>query len=58
MSFNNKFENLVYKDYKVIDILKEKYEIGKISAGIWAANGEYINVVYISELEEIIKNMK
>lgn len=57
MRFNNKFENLLYGDYKLIDLLKEKYEIGKISNGIWAANGEYINVVYVSELEEIIQNM-
>ena len=57
MSFNNKFENLLYGDYKIVDLLKEKYEIGKISNGIWAANGEFINVVYVSELEEIIQNM-
>ena len=57
MSFSNKFENLLYGDYKIVDLLKEKYEIGKISNGIWAANGEFINVVYVSELEEIIQNM-
>ena len=57
MTFSNKFENLLYGDYKLVDLLKEKYEIGKISNGIWAANGEYINVVYVSELEEIIQNM-
>ena len=54
MRFSNKFEELKYGEYNVKELLEKKYNIDQVTAGVVKANGYYINVVYISELDEII----
>lgn len=56
--FANKFEDLVYSDYKVLDLLKKRYEMIDISKGIYMAGDVYVNIVYIDELDDIIAKGK
>lgn len=53
MLFKNNFNNLQYKGYNVKDLLSLKYNLvghPKVSA----IGGEFVNIVYVDELEEII----
>lgn len=56
MLFSNSLEKLEYQGQKIIDILSKKYNIEKFENGIIKANGEYVNVVYIDELDNILNN--
>ncbi len=56
MKFDNKFEDLKYGDYSVKELLSRKYDIETVADGVVKANGTYVNVIYVSELDEIIGN--
>lgn len=50
----NSLSDLVYKNVKVDEILRKKYDLVKNTNGLLETNGTYINIVYVSELESII----
>ena len=50
----NSLSDLVYKNVKVDEILRKKYDIVKNTNGLLETNGTYINIVYVQELDSII----
>ena len=54
MKFDTKFADLKYGDYNIKELLSKKYQLEDISDGVVKANGTYVNVIYVSELDEII----
>lgn len=54
MLFKNAFNTLMYNDQNVLDILSKRYDIQKISKGVYFIGDTYVNVVYCDELDEII----
>lgn len=56
IKFANKFDDLMYGDYNVKDLLSKKYEITKISDGVVMAGDAFVNIVYVSELDDIISD--
>lgn len=56
MLFSNSLQKIEYQGQKVTDILSKKYNIEKFENGVIKANGEYVNVVYIDELDSILNN--
>ena len=56
--FTNGIKDLTYRGYNVEDLLSRRYFIDTISKGISKADGTYINVVYCSELDDIIKQIE
>ena len=58
MKFDTKFEDLKYGDYNVKELLSKRYKLEEVTSGVFKANGTYINVIYVSELDDIIASMK
>lgn len=58
LKFNNKFEELQYGEYNVLELLKKRYEMTDISKGIYMAGDVYVNVIYVDELDDIIASGK
>ena len=58
MKFDTKFSDLKYGDYNIKELLSKRYKIEDISDGVVKANGTYVNVIYVSELDDIIESMK
>ena len=58
MKFDTKFSDLKYGDYNVKELLSKRYKIEDVSDGVVKANGTYVNVIYVSELDDIIESMK
>lgn len=58
MKFDTKFADLKYGDYKIKELLSKRYKIEEVSDGVIKANGTYVNVIYVSELDDIIESMK
>lgn len=58
LKFKNKFDELEYGEYNVLDLLKKRYEMIDISKGIYMAGDVYVNIVYIDELDDIIEKGK
>ena len=58
MKFDTKFEDLKYGEYSIKEILSKRYKLEEITSGVFKANGTYINVIYVSELDDIISTMK
>lgn len=54
MLWTGSFNELKFGELNVIDILKLKYNIEEVTNNLVKANGTYVNVVYVSELEEIL----
>lgn len=54
MLWGNKFTDLVYEGHRVIDILADKYVINENGGNIAKVGDTYVNVVYVSELDEIL----
>lgn len=54
MLWGNKFTDMVYDGHRVIDILADKYEINENDGHIAKVGDTYVNVVYVSELDEIL----
>ena len=57
MLFSNSLLDIQYKGYAVYDILKQKYDIEKFDNGVLKVGNEYVNVVYASELDEILNKL-
>ncbi|MBR3288647.1 MAG: hypothetical protein IKI71_02650 [Lachnospiraceae bacterium] len=58
MMFDTKFEDLKYGEYNIKELLSKRYKIEEVSDGVIKANGTYVNVIYVSELDDIIESMK
>ncbi len=58
MKFDTKFEDLKYGEYNVKELLSKRYKLEEVTSGVYKANGTYINVIYVSELDDIIATMK
>lgn len=58
LDFEPIFDKLTYGEYNVKELLSKRYTIEDVTAGIVKANGEYVNVIYVSELDDIIASMK
>ena len=56
MKFDTKFADLKYGEYSVKDLLSKRYKLEDISDGVVKANGTYINVIYVTELDDIINS--
>lgn len=54
MLWANKFTDMVYEGHRVIDILADKYEVDENDEHIAKVDNTYINVVYVSELDDIL----
>ena len=54
LTFGNKFRDLMYGNYNVQELLAKKYEITELSKGVVMADDVYVNVVYVTELDDII----
>ena len=54
MKFDNKFEELTYGEHNIKKLLSEKYDLEEEGDGLVKVNGIYINVIYVSELDEIL----
>ena len=39
-------------------LLSKKYDLTEVAKGVVKANGDYVNVIYVSELDDIIATMK
>ncbi len=57
LDFEPIFDKLTYGEYNVKELLSKRYTLEDVTAGLVKANGEYVNVIYVSELDEIIANM-
>lgn len=55
LDFDPVFDTLTYGDYKVKELLAKRYEIEDVNPGLVKANGVYVNVIYVTELDEIIE---
>lgn len=58
MKFDTKFADLKYGDYNVKDLLSKRYKIEDVTEGVIKANGTYVNVIYVSELDDIIASIE
>lgn len=56
--YKQKFEDLYYGDYNIKSLLSKKYDLTEVAKGVVKANGDYVNVIYVSELEEIISKLE
>lgn len=57
MKFDTKFADLKYGEYNIKELLAKKYKLEDVTEGVIKANGTYVNVIYVSELDEIIASM-
>lgn len=48
------FESLVYRDYQVKELLEKKYDVERVTRNIMKVKDTYVNIVYVTELDEII----
>lgn len=58
LDFEPIFDKLTYGEHNVRELLSKRYNIEDVKPGLIKANGEYVNIVYISELDDIIANLK
>lgn len=49
------FESLIYKGYQVKELLQKKYDVVRITRNLIMIGDTYVNIVYVSELDEIIE---
>ena len=56
--YNYTFElglrELRYKDIPIAELLEKNSDVTEVTIGLWTLNGEYINIIYCDELDEII----
>ena len=58
LDFEPIFDKLAYGEHNVKELLSKRYTLEDVTSGLIKANGEYVNVIYVSELDEIIASMK
>lgn len=57
LDFDPVFDTLTYGEYNIKELLSKRYELEDVNPGLVKANGVYVNVIYVSELDEIIDAM-
>ena len=57
LDFDPVFDTLTYGEYNIKELLAKRYELEDVNPGLVKANGVYVNVIYVSELDEIIDAM-
>lgn len=57
LDFDPIFDKLTYGEHNVKELLSKRYNIEDVTPGLIKANGVYVNIVYISELDDIIANL-
>ena len=57
MNFKDSFSDFTYKNKNILEILKYRYDINNISKGVFKIGDNYINVIYVEELEDILNNI-
>ncbi len=57
LDFEPIFDKLTYGEHNVKELLSKRYNIEDVTPGLVKANGVYVNVIYISELDDIIANI-
>ena len=57
LDFDPIFDKLTYGEHNVKELLSKRYNIEDVTQGLIKANGEYVNIIYISELDDIIANL-
>lgn len=57
LDFDPIFDTLKYGDYNIKELLEKRYKIEEVNEGLVKANDVYVNIIYVSELDEIIEAM-
>ena len=57
LDFDPIFDSLTYGEYNVRELLSKRYKLEDVKPGLVKANGVFVNVIYISELDDIIANL-
>ena len=47
---------VTYKDIPIAELLSKNADVTEVTIGLYTLNGEYINIIYCDELDEIINN--
>ena len=55
-TYETGLSDITYKDIKVSELLLKNADATEVTIGLWTLNGEYINIIYCDELDEIINN--
>ena len=55
-TYETGLSDITYKDIKVSDLILKNVDATEVTIGLWTLNGEYINIIYCDELDEIINN--
>ena len=55
-TYETGLSDLTYKDIPISELLLKNADATEVTIGLWTLNGEYINIIYLDELDEIIKN--
>ena len=58
LDFDPIFDKLTYGEHNVKELLSKRYELEDVTPGLVKANGAYVNVIYVSELDDIIAAME
>lgn len=58
LSFTNKLSDLTYDGMNVVDILSKNFECVETENGLIKINDEYVNVIYITDLDEILRRQR
>ena len=53
-TYETGLSDITYKDIKVSELLLKNADATEVTIGLWTLNGEYINIIYVDELDEII----
>ena len=53
-TFETGLRELRYKDIPIAELLEKNSDVTEVTIGLWTLNGEYINIIYCDELDEII----
>ena len=55
-TYETGLSDITYKDIKLSDLILKNADATELTIGLWTLNGEYINIIYCDELDEIINN--
>ena len=58
LAFTNKISDLTYDGMNVLDILKKQFEVDITDNGLIKIDDSYVNIIYITDLDEILKRQR
>ena len=53
-TYETGLRDVTYKDIPIAELLEKNVDVTEVTIGLWTLNGEYINIIYCDELDEII----